>query len=234
MLPHVPRLRLYDRDPESLSEFELLEQVLTLFVSDGSVKKIAFTLKAQFGSFAKAITAPKTELQTIEGLGEDGIFALKLIQATMIRTLRAELISRPVISTGPSLIRYLKALFANEMKEKFHCLFLDTKNRIIADEMMAQGSINRLLIYPREVFHRALACKATAIILAHNHPSGEPSPSLDDISVTKRLQLVGHHLGISIHDHIIITAAHFYSFAAEGRLHRWPGEFAEEFNSWES
>jgi len=222
---------LSDRGPENLSDLELLEQLLILAVPDASVKKIAFTLRARFGSYAKAICAPRAELETVEGLGEGGIFALKLVQATMIKTLRAEIIFRPVLSNWAALMEYLTALLAHEPTEKFVCLFLDTKNRLIAEETIAEGSVNRLHFYPREIIQRALAWKATAIILVHNHPSGDPSPSQDDIVTTKRLKLVGDHLGIEVHDHVIIGLTEQYSFAAEGGLKRFRVDVSEELSS---
>lgn len=216
--PSLRQLRFSNRGPENLSDLELIEIVLSLALPGKIVKKVAFSLIAHFGSYAKAIRAPRSELESIEELGEDGICALKLVSETMIRTLRADVINRPVISNLNSFIEYLVALLFPDDREKLLCFFLDSRRRVIAEEIMAEGTVNALHIYPRELVKRALVLCATAVILVHNHPSAEPKPSEHDIITTKRINEVGNELGISLLDHIIISGSEWYSFREDGWL----------------
>jgi len=211
-------LRLSQGGPESLSDLELIELVLALAVPPATVKEIAFSLLAEFGSYARAIFAPSSELKRIEGLTEDGIVALRLVRETMVRTVRADVKDRPVLNNWEALLKYLRVLLAHEPKEKFHCLFLDSRNRLIADELMAEGTVNALMIYPREVMKRALALHATALILVHNHPSSGPKPTREDVLATQGIKDAGERIGIVIHDSIIIAGTEWYSFREDARL----------------
>jgi len=231
-LPFEGRLKLTEHDPENLTDLQLIEKLLSLAIPNANVKMIAFRLLAQFGSYARAICAPPEILLTVEELGEDGIHALKLVRATMIKTLKAEIINRPVINNWDALIQYLGVLLFNEKKEKLLCLFLDLRNRLIADETIAEGTLNRVNFYPRELIQRALARHASALILVHNHPSGDPIPSKEDIVRTIRFQNVASELGIVIHDHIIIGASDYYSFAQRGLINLRPKREEDEQDIW--
>lgn len=217
--PALGRLTAFPGGPENLTDLELIELVLSLAgVPANSVKMIAFSLIAEFGSYAKAISAPSSELQRIEGLGALGITALKVVSETMVRMLRIDIKNGPVINHWDKLIRYLTVLFAQEEREKFHCLYLDIRNRLIADELVAVGTVNALTIYPREIIKRALALNATALILVHNHPSLGPKPSPADFDATKGIKDAAANIGIVLHDSIIIAGAEWYSFREDGRL----------------
>jgi DNA repair protein RadC len=175
-------------------------------------------LLARFGSFAGAISAPVQELGEIEGLAEAGIAALRCIQAAALRLAREEVRDSPVLNNWEKLLAYLNAVLARERIEQFRILFLDAKNRLIADEAQAKGTVNHTPVYPREVVRRALELQATALILVHNHPSGDPSPSRADVEMTREVGQAATTLGIVLHDHLIIGNGRHYSFRREGHL----------------
>ena len=181
-------------------------------------KPIARALLARFGSFAGAIAAPVQELAEIEGLGEAGQAALKIVQGAALRLARAEVKEQPVLNSWDRLIGYLTAVLARERVEQFHILFLDSKNRLIADESQARGTVNHTPVYPREVVKRALELQATALILVHNHPSGDPTPSRADIEMTAAIKEAAGTLGIVVHDHLIIGNGQHLSMRREGLL----------------
>ncbi len=205
---------------EDLTDQELMESVLSLTLGIEDTRKVAVMLIAHFGSFGKAAAAPPSELSKVEGLGVDGIAALKLLRATNIRMLRAEIRDRPVIDHWQPLVTYLSAIMSDETKEHFRCLFLDARNRLITDRIIATGTINSVHIYPREVIKPALDLHATALIIVHNHPSGSPSPSDWDIKTTEDLVAVCIAVGIEIHDHVIIASGKSFSFRRAGLIKR--------------
>jgi DNA repair protein RadC len=219
--PALNQLKLALGGPESLSDLELIELILYLALPEQDGMKIAFELLATFGSYSKAFRASSEELQRIEGLSTNGIATLRLIAAAMVRILRADVIRRPVMSNLPLLMQYLLARYANDEKEKFLCLFLDIRNQIIADDIMAEGTINELHIYPREIIKRCLDLNASAIILVHNHPSRVPLPSQDDIEITNLIKEIAEPLGITLQDHIIIAGTEWYSFREDGTKLNW-------------
>jgi DNA repair protein RadC len=212
------RARLLSAGPDSLAEHELIEMVLFLALPRRDTKPIARALVAAFGSYAGVIAAPLPALLAVEGLGEAGAAALKTVQAAAQRLAKAEVLYRPVLSNWDRLMEYLQAVLAREKIEQFRLLFLDNKNRLLADQPQARGTVNHTPVYPREVVKRALDLHATAIILVHNHPSGDPSPSQDDIDMTKEIKKALAALGIVLHDHVIIGNGQWLSFRKTGLL----------------
>lgn len=212
------RDRLLTAGPDALADHEMLEMVLFLALPRRDTKPIARTLLATFGGFGPVIAAPPADLMRIEGLGEAGTAALKLVQAAAARLLRGDVAERPVLSNWDRLIPYLQAQMRHERSEHIRVLFLDTRNRLLADEVMGQGTVNHAPVYPREIVRRALELHATALILAHNHPSGDPTPSRDDIAMTKTIRQTCEALRIAVHDHIVIGGDRWVSFRSEGLL----------------
>jgi DNA repair protein RadC len=217
---HRARLRgrLLRAGPDALADHEMIEIVLFLALPRRDTKPIARALIARFGSFAAAIAAPLPDLLAVDGLGEAGAAALKTIQAAAQRLSRAEIIYRPVLSNWDNLMDYLTAILAREKIEQFRILFMDNRNRLIADEAQSRGTVNHTPVYPREVVKRALDLHATSIILVHNHPSGDPSPSREDIDMTQEIKRAAHALSIVLHDHVIIGNGQWISLRRMGLL----------------
>ncbi len=212
------RLRLLTAGPDAIADHELLEMVLFLALPRRDTKPIARALLGRFGSFAAAIAAPLPDLRATKGLGEAGVAALKTVQAAALRLARAEVISRPVLGNWDALMAYLNAALARERVEQFRVLFLDNRNRLLADEAQARGTVNHTPVYPREVVKRALELHATALILVHNHPSGDPTPSRADIEMTQQIAEAAATLAVVLHDHVVIGNGRWLSFRREGLL----------------
>ena len=212
------RQRLLTAGPDSLNDQDLLEMILFLALPRRDTKPIAKALLARFGSFANAIAAPVHELQAIEHMKESGPAALKAVHAAALRLARAELVDRPLLNNWDRLMEYLNAVLARERVEQFRVLFLDTRNRLLADEAQARGTVNHTPVYPREVVKRALELQATAIILVHNHPSGDPTPSRDDVEMTREVRQAAGVLNIVLHDHVIVGNGKWLSFRREELL----------------
>ncbi len=210
------RNRLLTAGSDALADHELLELVLFIALPRRDTKPIARALLTRFGSFAASIAAPSRELLLVEGMGEAGIAALKTIQAASLRLARAEVINRPVLTNWDALMGYLNAVLARERIEQFRLLFLDARNRLLTDEAQGHGTVDHTPVYPREVVKRALELHATAIILVHNHPSGDPQPSRADIDMTREIKTAAEALGIALHDHIIVGNGRWFSFRREG------------------
>ncbi|CAH0167414.1 hypothetical protein ROS9278_01109 [Roseomonas sp. CECT 9278] len=219
-LGHRARMRekLLGAGPEALLDHELLEMVLFLALPRRDTKPIARALLARFGSFANAIAAPLQELREVEGLGEAGAAALRTVQAAALRLARAEVMDQPVLNNWDRLMSYLTVALTRERVEQFRVLFLDTRNRLIADEAQARGTVNHTPVYPREVVKRALELQATALILVHNHPSGDPTPSRADLEMTQEIKAAAGSLGIVLHDHLVVGNGRHLSFRREGLL----------------
>lgn len=219
-LGHRERLRerFLERGPESLADYELMELLLARVIRRGDVKPIAKALIEKFGGFAEALSAPVGRLTEVDGVGETTAIELKVIAESAVRFARAGVINRPLISSWSALLDYCRTRLAYKGKEEFHILFLDKKNRLIADELQGAGTIDHAPVYPREVIGRALAIGATAIILVHNHPSGDPSPSMADIEMTRDIVAAGKALGVSVHDHLVIGRDSTASFKSLGLL----------------
>ncbi len=212
------RARLLTAGADALADHELLELVLFIALPRRDTKPIARALLTRFGSFAASVAAPPRELSAVEGLGEAGIAALKTIQAASLRLARAEVINRPVLAHWDALMAYLNAMLARERVEQFRLLFLDARNRLLADEAQSRGTVDHTPVYPREVVKRALELHATALILVHNHPSGDPQPSRADIDMTREIKTAAEGLGITLHDHVIIGNGRWFSLRREGLL----------------
>jgi DNA repair protein RadC len=217
---HRSRMRekLLERGPGALADYELLEMLLFFAFKKGDTKPLAKALINRYGSFANVLTAPQKDLLETPGLGEHSVTAIKLVQDAALRLARAEVMEKPVLNNWDRLMDYLNAALAREKIEQFRILFLDSKNRLIADEAQARGTVNHTPVYPREVIKRALELHATALILVHNHPSGDPTPSRADIEMTGEIMAAGAVLSVVVHDHLIIGNGRHLSFRREGLL----------------
>lgn len=187
-----------------LADYELLELLLFRLIPRRDTKPIAKALLDRFGSLAEVVGAPAHLLQEISGVGETVAVDLKLVGAIAHRSLRSTLKKRPVLGSWSSVIDYCRAAMAFEQREQFRIIFLDKRNQLIADEVQQTGTIDHTPVYPREVVKRALELSATALILVHNHPSGDPTPSRADVEMTATIIATAKPLGITVHDHIII------------------------------
>ena len=212
------RVKLLTARPDALADHELLEMVLFLAVPRSDTKPVARALLDRFKSYAAVVSAPYSELLGVEGIGDAGAAALKTVQAAALRLARAEIYARPVLSNWDRLMDYLNAVLAREKVEQFRVLFLDGRNRLLADEAQARGTVNHTPVYPREVVKRALELHATALILVHNHPSGDPTPSREDIDMTREVRDAAATLGVVLHDHVIVGNGTWTSFRSEGLL----------------
>lgn len=199
----------------ALTDGELLEMLLYFACTTGDAEPLAAAAINQFGSFAGVIAATEQELLTTVGLGCNAVSAIKIVRETALRMLRAEVIDRPVLNNWDKLMAYLNAVMAHQRVEEFRVLYLDTRNHLLRDEVQARGTVNHVPVYPREVIKRALELQSTALILVHNHPSGDPTPSRDDIEMTKEIMQAARFLGIVLHDHIIVGRERWISFRRE-------------------
>jgi DNA repair protein RadC len=212
------RARFMAGGPDAVPDYELLELVLFRAIPRQDVKPLARTLIERFGDFNRVISAPPARLADVAGVGEAVIVELKLIEAAAQRLARARVINRPVLSSWQALIDYCQTALAHRETEEFRVLYLDRKNVLIADEAQARGTVDHVPVYPREVVKRALEINASAIILVHNHPSGDPTPSGADIEMTLRIRDAAEVLGIVLHDHLIIGKSREVSLKAAGYL----------------
>lgn len=189
---------------EALADYEMLELLLFRSIPRKDTKPIAKRLIAKFGSFAEVLNASAQRLREVSGVGEATITDLQVVTASARLMLSENVREKPLLSSWSSVLEYCKAAMAFEEREQFRVLFLDKKNKLIADEVQNQGTVDHTPVYPREVVKRALELSATALILVHNHPSGDPTPSRADVDMTKKVDEVAASLGITVHDHIII------------------------------
>ena len=219
-LGHRQRLRdrLLRGDADALPDYELLELVLFRALPRIDTKPLAKALIERFGSFADVISAKPERLREIKGVGDSVVAELKLVQFAALRLTQADVLHREALSSWSALIDYCKASMAYNDKELFRILFLDRKNKIIADEVQQEGTVDHTPVYPREVIKRALELSATAIILVHNHPSGDPTPSRADIDMTKQIIEASEKLSITVHDHVIIGREGHASFRQLGLI----------------
>lgn len=213
---HRERLRARFRQAgaDALPDYELLEMVLFRAIPRRDTKDLAKRLLARFGSFAEVVNAPDGRLKEVSGVGDAVVTELKLIRAAALRLMRTEISSRPVLSSWGQVLDYLRAAQGFEHREAFRILFLDKKNRLIADEVQGLGTVDHTPVYVREVVKRALELSATAIVLVHNHPSGDPTPSRADIDMTRMIVEAGKPLGVAVHDHVIVGRNGHASFRA--------------------
>lgn len=205
-LGHRERLRDRFRQGggDALAEYELLELILFRAMPRRDVKPLAKALIARFGSFAEVVAARAERLREIDGLGDAAIGELKIIEAAAKRLARSSIEKRPSMSSFAAVVDYCRTTMAFLDREEFRILFLDKKNHLIADEVQGIGTIDHAPVYPREIMRRALELSASALILVHNHPSGDPEPSTDDIYLTHQIIAVGKPLNVAVHDHLII------------------------------
>ncbi len=202
----------------AMPDYELLELVLFRAIPRQDVKPLAHLLLETFGDFNAVVSAPIAQLTKIKGVGDTVICELKIVEATAQRLARARILRKHVISSWDAVLDYCHTVMAHRDTEQFRILFLDRKNVLIADEEQARGTIDHVPVYPREVVKRALEMNASALILVHNHPSGDPTPSTQDIQMTKQIGMAAAALGIELHDHLIIGRSRELSFRSEGLL----------------
>ncbi|MBY6056517.1 RadC family protein [Leisingera daeponensis] len=202
----------------AMPDYELLELVLFRSIPRRDVKPLARQLLDTFGDFNRVVTAPPERLAQVKGIGDAVITDLKVLEAAAHRMARARVMQRQVISSWDALLDYCHTTMAHRETEQFRILFLDRKNVLIADEEQARGTVDHVPVYPREVAKRALELNASALILVHNHPSGDPTPSDSDIGMTDQIRTALTALGITLHDHLIIGKSADLSFRSRGYL----------------
>jgi DNA repair protein RadC len=216
------RARLRERfligGAEALPDYEMLELVLFRAIPRRDVKPLARQLLEMFGDFNGVLSAPTPRLREVKGVGDAVITELKIVEAAAHRLARSKVLRKQVVSSWDALLDYCQTAMAHNDIEQFRVLFLDRKNVLIADEAQARGTVDHVPVYPREVVKRALELNATAMILVHNHPSGDPTPSHEDIEMTAEIQRAADALGITLHDHLVIGKSRELSFRAEGLL----------------
>lgn len=212
------RQRFMAGGASAVPDYELLELLLFRSIPRCDVKPVARRLLDTFGDFNRVLSAPRERLMEVKGIGDAVIVDLKIVEAATHRMARAKVIQRPVVSSWAALIDYCHTAMAHLETEQFRVLYLDRKNTLIADEEQARGTVDHVPVYPREVAKRALELNASALILVHNHPSGDPTPSQSDIDMTARIQAACEALGITLHDHLIVGKSSELSFRSEGYL----------------
>jgi len=201
-----------------VQDYELLELVLFRAIPQRDVKPLAKDLIARFGGFAEALAAPVERLIEVKGVSENVARELKIVHAAALKLVQARVLKRPVISSWNDLLAYCRAAMADETTEMFRILFLDKKNILIADEIQQRGTVDHTPVYPREVVKRALELGASALILVHNHPSGDPTPSQADVEMTNQIVAASKALSIRVHDHLVIGKDREASFKSLGLL----------------
>ncbi|MEM9724975.1 MAG: DNA repair protein RadC [Pseudomonadota bacterium] len=212
------RSRFMGGGTDAVADYELLELVLFRAIPRRDVKPVAKRLLSRFGGFAGVISADVARLREIDGLGEAAIVELKIVEAAAVAMLRDRVMDQPVLTDGDAVVDYCRAALAHRAVEEFRVLFFDSKNRLIADEALSRGTVDQVAVYTREVMARALALKAVALILVHNHPSGDPTPSRADIEMTREIVAAGRTMRVSVHDHLIIGATGAVSLRADGKM----------------
>lgn len=212
------RARFMDGGATAMPDYELLELVLFRAIPRQDVKPLARRLLDTFGDFNRVLSAPASRLTEVQGVGDAVVQELKIVEAAAHRLARAKVMHRAVLSSWEQLLDYCRTSMAHRETEQFRVLYLDRKNVLVADEEQARGTVDHVPVYPREVVKRALELNASALILVHNHPSGDPTPSEADIAVTGQIQDATKVMGIVLHDHLIIGKSCELSFRSEGYL----------------
>lgn len=212
------RARFLGGGAQAMPDYELLEMLLFGAVPRQDVKPLAHALIRQFGDLAGALGATPAQLRKVDGVGETVLCTLKLAEAVAARSARAKVLNRTVISSWDALLTYCHTAMAHREVEHVRVLFLDRKNRLIDDQELARGTVDHVPVYPREILRTALEVNASALILVHNHPSGDPTPSQADIAMTERIRHGAEALSLVLHDHLIIGRSREFSFKAEGLL----------------
>jgi DNA repair protein RadC len=201
-----------------MPDYELLELTLFAALPRRDTKPLAKALLARFGSFAEVIAAPRARLLEVKGVGENVASHLKIVEAAAHRLAKTKVIGRPALSSWTALLDYCTAAMARIPNEEFRVLFLDRKNVLVADEVQNRGTVDHTPVYPREIIKRALELGASSIILVHNHPSGDPTPSKADIAMTREVASAAKALGVAVHDHLVIGRSGHASFKSLGLL----------------
>ena len=212
------RERFLEGGASAMPDYEILELVLFRAIPRQDVKPLAHKLLETFGDFNGVLSAPIPRLKEVKGVGDAIVLELEIIEAAAHRLARSRVLQRPILSSWDALIDYCHTAMAHRETEQFRVLYLDTKNTLIADEEQAKGTVNHVPVYPREVVKRALETNASALILVHNHPSGDPTPSQADIEMTAKVKAAAEALGLTLHDHIIIGKSTELSCRSEGYL----------------
>ena len=212
------RSRFMEGGATAMPDYELLELVLFRAIPRQDVKPLARLLLDTFGDFNRVVSAVPARLSMVKGVGDAVVQELKIIEAAAQRLMRAKVMNRPILTSWDALVDYCHTAMSHRETEQFRILFLDRKNVLIADEEQSRGTVDHVPVYPREVVKRALELNASALILVHNHPSGDPTPSDADISMTTQIQDAAQVLGITLHDHLIIGKSRELSFRAQGYL----------------
>ncbi len=212
------RARFLNGGADAMPDYELLEMTLFAALPRRDTKPLAKALLARFGSFAEVIAAPRARLMEVKGVGESVANHLKIVEAAAHRLARTKVMGRPALSSWSALLDYCTAAMARSQNEEFRVLFLDRKNNLIADEVQNRGTVDHTPVYPREIIKRALELTASAIILVHNHPSGDPTPSKADILMTREIVTAAKALSIAVHDHLVIGRGGHASFKSLGLL----------------
>lgn len=217
---HRARLksRFVSAGPEALPDYELLELLLFMAIPRRDVKPLAKALLKRFGDIGGVFAASPENMQEVEGMTEGAAIALKAVDAAAARIAKSAVADRPVLSSWQRLLDYCHTVMARESVEQFRVLYLNRKNALMADEVHQQGTVDQSAVFPREIVKRALAHAATAVILVHNHPSGDPTPSEADLILTQEIVRAMDPLGIVVHDHLIIARTGHISFKKEGLL----------------
>lgn len=212
------RQRLADGGPDALLDHEIIEYLLALAIPRRDTKPLAKALLREFGGIGGLMAADWHAIGRVPGMGDTSIAAIKIVQAALLRVLRAEVVKQPVLGSWQALLDYLRADMAHLPVERVRVLHLNSRNMLIRDEAMSDGSVDQAAIYTREVIKRAMDLGSASLILVHNHPSGDPGPSRQDIEVTRQIIDAAKRLGIAVHDHIIMGANGHTSFRAQGLL----------------
>lgn len=212
------RERFMKGGPDAIPDYEMLELILFRAIPRSDTKPAAKQLLRRFGTFSEVINAPPHLLKEVSGIGDAAITELKLIRAAALRLMQDSVINRPILSSWTAVLEYCRAQIGYEQTEQFRILFLDRKNKLIADEKQSSGTVDHTPVYVREVVKRALELSATAIILVHNHPSGDLHPSRADIEMTRQIETAARPLNVVVHDHIIVGRDGYASFRGLGLL----------------
>lgn len=212
------RERFVSGGPTAVLDYELLELVLFRAIPRRDVKPLARELIDRFGNFNGVISAEPERLAEANGVGASVITEIKIVEAAAHRLAKARVMNRPIISSWDALLEYCQATMAHSEIEMFRVLYLDRKNILIADEVPGLGTVDKVPVYPRKILKRALEINASALILVHNHPSGDPTPSPEDIAMTAQIQKAAEALEVTLHDHLIIGKSREISFRSEGLL----------------
>ena len=212
------RERFLKGGAEAMPDYEILELVLFAALPRRDTKPLAKALIARFGSFAEVIAAKRERLREVEGVGDSVVNQLKIVEAAAQRLAKTKVMGRPALSSWSALLDYCMAAMARSQTEEFRVLFLDRKNVLVADEVQSKGTVDHTPVYPREIMRRALEHGASSIILVHNHPSGDPTPSRQDIDLTREIAAAAKALKITVHDHLVIGRGGHVSFKAMGLL----------------